>query len=156
MLPREKTFSVTRTISGSPDKVFSMINELKNWEKWSPWKKLDPHMNLTYSEPSQGKDAWYSWKGNKSVGYGKLSITNTEPNKEIGFVLQYEDQIPATGSFTLNATDKGTDVTWTIEIHGAKNALAAKLFDGYRYVMMRFFLSKNFSQGLDNLNTVCH
>lgn len=154
-LPRESEFSVTKTISANPEKVFSMVIDLKNWEQWSPWRAYDPNMKMIYSENTQGKNAWYSWEGNKRVGYGKLTITDYEANSEIETLLNYENQLPAKGSFRFIPVENGTAVTWTIEVTGVNNPIAAKFLDGYRYTMMKFFLGKDFGKGLENLNQVC-
>ena len=155
LLPRENAFSVTKTVSAKPEKIFPMINDMKNWELWSPWKEYDPNMIMTYSEITQGKDAWYSWKGNQRVGYGKLSILNAKPNEKIETLLSYEDNTPARGSFVLTPTSNGTKVTWSIEIESSKNPIVSKLFGGYGYLMMKFFLGKDFGRGLENLNKAC-
>jgi hypothetical protein len=43
-------FRVARsvTIAAPPDAVFPHVNELKKWEAWNPWGKIDPAMKLTY------------------------------------------------------------------------------------------------------------
>jgi hypothetical protein len=155
LLPRENAFSVTKTISASPEKIFPMINNMKNWELWSPWKESDPNMTLIYSENAEGKDAWYSWKCNEKVNYGKLTILDSKPNQKIETLLNYEDQVPAKGSFVLTPTENGTDVTWSIELQSSKNPVVSKLFGGYGYLMMKFFLGKDFEKGLENLNKTC-
>lgn len=155
LLPRENSFSVTKPVSASPEKVFPMINDLNNWEQWSPWKEKDPNMTQAYSEITLGKDAWYSWKGDKNVGYGKLTILEAIPNEKIETLLNYEDHSPAKGSFVLTPAENGTNVTWTIELQSSKNPIISKLFGGYRYLMMKFFLGKDFNKGLENLNKAC-
>jgi hypothetical protein len=155
LLPRENAFSVTKSVSAGPEKIFPMINDLKNWEKWSPWKESDPNMKLTYSENTQGKDAWYSWEGNKNVGFGKLTILDSKNNEKIETLLNYEDQKPAMGSFVLTPTANGTDVTWSIELQSSENPIVSRIFGGYGYLMMKFFLGKDFGKGLENLNKAC-
>ncbi len=38
------SFSVVRTtdIKAPPEKVLALINDFREWPKWSPWEKLDP------------------------------------------------------------------------------------------------------------------
>jgi hypothetical protein len=155
ILPNEKSVSVTKTISSNQEKVFSMVNDLKKWEKWSPWIEYDPKMSLSYSEPSQGKDAWYSWKGNSRVGFGKYTITNSTPNVKIETLLNYEEQAPAKGYFLFNQVANGTQVTWSIEVGDDKTGVINKIFRGYNYLIMKFFLGADFNKGLDNLEKAC-
>ena len=52
-------FRVTRsiTIAAPPDAVFPQVNELKKWEAWSPWVKLDPTAKQAYEGPAAGSGA---------------------------------------------------------------------------------------------------
>jgi hypothetical protein len=43
------------------DKVFGLINDFHAWERWSPWARLDPAMQSTYSGSTSGKGAIYEW-----------------------------------------------------------------------------------------------
>ena len=67
------TFRVQRatSIKAPPEKVFALINDFHNWGQWSPWEKLDPALNRTYSGPASGKGAVYEWTGNSKVGAGR-------------------------------------------------------------------------------------
>ena len=40
---RPSDFRVARsiTIAAPPEQVFPQVNELRNWEAWNPWGKLD-------------------------------------------------------------------------------------------------------------------
>ena len=155
LLPRENSFSVTKTIQCSPERAFTMINELKNWEIWSPWQENDPNMKLSYSEISSGKDAWYTWDGNMAVGKGKLTILDSKPYENINMVLNYGEEKPANCSLTLKPLAEGTEITWSIDIHGSESAIVSKFLNGYKYVMMKYFLGKDFNRGLNNLNKNC-
>jgi hypothetical protein len=65
-------------IKASPDKVFALVNNLRSWEGWSPWEKMDTAMKKSYSGPESGKGAAYEWDGNDQVGKGKLEITESD------------------------------------------------------------------------------
>ena len=53
---RPAGFRVTRTASvGGPSaEVFAQVNELHNWEAWSPWAELDPAAMTVYDGPPGG------------------------------------------------------------------------------------------------------
>ena len=80
---RPDEFKVLRAakISAPPEKVFPHVNELKQWDAWSPWAKIDPNCKMTYAGPSAGVDASHSWAGNNKVGEGRMTITES---REIG------------------------------------------------------------------------
>jgi len=44
---RPSEFRVMRSalVGAPPDAVFPHVNDLHNWEAWSPWAKLDPEAN---------------------------------------------------------------------------------------------------------------
>jgi hypothetical protein len=50
------TFRVERAtrIKASPDRVFALINDFNRWGSWSPWEKMDPAMQRTFSGASSG------------------------------------------------------------------------------------------------------
>jgi len=53
---RPNTFRVSRsaTIKAPAHMVFDNINELRKWEAWSPWAKLDPNATNSFSGPAGG------------------------------------------------------------------------------------------------------
>ena len=60
--------------------VFAQVNDLKNWDDWSPWAKLDPNAKVTFSGPQSGPGATFKWDGNDKVGAGTMTITESKPN----------------------------------------------------------------------------
>ena len=34
--------------------VFARVNDLRKWDDWSPWAKLDPNAKVTFSGPQSG------------------------------------------------------------------------------------------------------
>ncbi|MEZ4984128.1 MAG: hypothetical protein R2795_03670 [Saprospiraceae bacterium] len=49
----------TISINAPQAVVFDAVNELKNWESWSPWQEQDPSTKTVYSETSAGAGAYY-------------------------------------------------------------------------------------------------
>jgi len=73
LMPGTAKLERTLVMKGSADAIYEQVNTLKNWEKWSPWFKMDPNQKLTYSELASGPGAYYSWKGEKT-GEGTITI----------------------------------------------------------------------------------
>ncbi len=126
---RPAEFRVTRsaTMAAPPSKPFEQVNDLRNWEEWSPWAKLDTGMSQSYEGPRSGSGAKYSWSGNKKVGEGRMEITESRPDKLVGIRLEFLRPIKATNDveFTFSPTGDGTTVTWTMT---GRNNFAAKAF----------------------------
>src|SRR5690242_5637901 len=84
-------FTVTRStiIDAPPSSVFAQVNDLHNWEAWSPWAKLDPAMKLSYEGPAAGTGAGYAWAGNQQVGEGRMTITESRPDELVRLKLEF-------------------------------------------------------------------
>ena len=85
------TFRVERTatIKADPGKVFSFVNDFHNWVAWSPYEKLDPNMQKTFTGSASGKGAVYEWKGNNKAGTGRMEILESAPPAKIVIKLDF-------------------------------------------------------------------
>lgn len=115
---RPSEFRVARStvVNAPPATVFPHVNELKNWEAWNPWGKLDPNMKLTYSGPASGVGAVYSWVGNHEVGEGRGTITDSRPNELVQLKLEFFKPMAgvSTAEFTFKPQGDKTEVTWAM------------------------------------------
>jgi uncharacterized protein YndB with AHSA1/START domain len=114
---RPSDFRVTRSavIAAPASAVFPHVNDLHQWEAWSPWDKLDPNMKKTY-EGAAGVGASYSWTGNSQVGEGKVTITESRPNELVGMRLDFVKPFAGTNAVEFTFAPQGSDtvVTWTM------------------------------------------
>ncbi|MCD6065928.1 MAG: transcriptional regulator, effector-binding domain/component [Bacteroidetes bacterium] len=116
-LPGTVVFSRSRVMPVSKETAFEKINVLQQWPKWMTWAKLDPNAVYTYSaEPAAGKGAWYTWKGNKDMGEGKMVITEVFGTDSIYMDLIFADYPPNPVAFKLFEKDKGTEVVWSMKM----------------------------------------
>ncbi len=79
MQPSEFRVVRTATLTAPPPAVFPQVNDFHNWNAWSPWAKLDPEMKQVFAGAPAGMGAVYSWTGNKKVGEGRMTITESHP-----------------------------------------------------------------------------
>jgi len=116
---RPDTFRIERSaiIQASPEKVFAQINDFQNWGGWSPWEKKDPAMKRTMGASSSGQGAHYAWDGNKDVGQGSMTITESTPPSKIALNLDFVKPFEAHNQieFTLTKEGDGTRVTWAMQ-----------------------------------------
>jgi effector-binding domain-containing protein len=91
--------------------VFNTVNDLKTWESWSPWKEMDPGMQITMGEKSVGEGASYSWTGEES-GSGTMTILESEPSSRLTVEVAFDGMGAAKAPWTFDAADEGTYVTW--------------------------------------------
>ena len=94
-LRQPDSFTVERrvTMTASPDKVFALVNDFRQWAVWSPWATKDPNMQLTISERPDGVGATYAWRGNGEVGAGRLEIKESLPPNRVTIDLHFLEPI---------------------------------------------------------------
>ena len=63
MQPNRFVVTRWRIVDAPPQEVFRHIDELRNWQAWSPWAKLDPAVINTYEGPAAGAGAVGAWSG---------------------------------------------------------------------------------------------
>jgi hypothetical protein len=109
-------FAVERSavIPAPASAVFPLVNDFHRWSAWSPWEKIDPNMKRTFSDPAAGKGAKYAWVGNKEVGEGDMTITESKPNEQILINLHFVKPMEGTSltEFKFVPEGAGTKVTW--------------------------------------------
>ena len=117
----EFTVSRSAKISAPPEKIFPHVNDLHNWEAWSPWAKLDPNAKNSFEGAAFGVGAAMAWEGNCKVGVGRMTITESKPIESIRFRLDFEKPMKATNLAEFNFKTEGgqTIVTWSMT--GQKN-----------------------------------
>ena len=141
--------SSTATIDAPSPIVFSQLNELKKWEEWDAWHKLDPDAKMDYSIPSSGKGAWYSWDGSK-LGTGKVTITDANPGKSLGYELDLGHGSKANSNFIIDTEGDRTKLTWNFESKIGMNPIAKFMTMG-----MGKEVKKMSDEGLKNLSDLC-
>ena len=106
------TFHIERStaISSPPDRVFALVNDSRSWREWSPWEKLDPGMQRSYSGAPSGLGAKYAWVGNDEVGEGRMTIEQSEPFSRIAIKIEFLKPFEATNTATFGFTASGHTV----------------------------------------------
>jgi Polyketide cyclase / dehydrase and lipid transport. len=115
---RPGTFRVERTlrIQAPPERIQGYIEDFHQWGQWSPYEKLDPQMQRTFSGAEKGRGAVYAWEGNGKAGAGRMEIIESDPGSRVTIALDFLKPFKAsnTAEFTLVPRDGGTEVTWAM------------------------------------------
>ena len=147
---RPDTLRVERkaVIAAPPARLFGLINDLHQFNRWNPWLAKDPALKATYEGPSAGPGARYAWDGNKAVGQGSMTITTSQPDREVVMRLLFIKPFPGdnTLSFTLTPQAEGTEVSWLMQ---GPQALLPKVMG--LFVNMDQMIGRDFEAGLVNL-----
>ncbi len=146
-------FAVCRStkISALPEKIFPHVNDLHQWDAWSPWAKLDPTCKYNFEGPVAGPGAIMSWEGNKKVGAGRMTITDNRPSTFIRFKLEFFRPFAATNmaEFRFDPEASQTDVKWTMT---GKTNTAFKIFG--LFMNCEDMCGKDFAKGLASLKSI--
>lgn len=134
------------SIRSRPADVHALVNDLRQWQRWSPWEDKDPDLDRSYTGSESGFGAEYSWTGNKQVGAGRMQITGSTPER-IDIDLEFIKPVKARNRsvFAFKPEGDGTHVSWTMT--GRRNLLmhlAGRLF-------VDKALAKDFDRGLAKL-----
>ena len=102
-------------VNAEPAVVHALVNDFREWPKWSPWEGLDPDLRRTLTGPEAGVGSRYAWEGNSKAGSGVMEILRSDPSL-VEISLEFLKPFKATNitRFALAPAAGGTDVTWTM------------------------------------------
>jgi len=138
------------TIAAPSHVVYGYIHDLRAMEGWSPFAKMDPAQENTYTGPAEGVGATCSWQGGKA-GRGRMTIVGVQPDREIDLRLEFFEPMAATNrvTFTLVPAEDATRVTWSMEgTNGFVGKAAALVMNMDRMV------GGEFEKGLASMKTL--
>lgn len=148
-----KPFSVQRsvTIEASVGDVYGHIVDLKKWNAWSPWADLDPEMSQEFGGPPQGVGQSMVWNGNRKVGRGSMTITDTRPDERVALDLAFMKPFKATNMVDIDLIPHGeaTEVQWVMR--GELNLVMQAIS---KVKSMDAMVGPDFERGLANLKRV--
>src|ERR1044072_9188236 len=146
-------YRVTRSaaIAAPPPTVFAQVNDLHKFQDWSPWAKVDPAAKSTFEGPTAGTGAAFSWVGNKDVGEGRMTITESRPGELVRFKLDCFKPMAgsADAEFSFKPQGNQTVVTWSMS--GKKNFIS-KAF--CLFMNMDKMVGGQFEKGLADLKSI--
>ena len=150
---RPKTFRVERSavMAAPADAIFRYVNDFHLWNRWSPFEKLDPNLNRTFSGAAAGVGARYAWTGNAKAGAGSMAITESVPGKRIALDLHFMKPFEANNltEFIFEPALGGVKMTWAMS---GNNTLAGKVIA--LVSSMDKMVGASFAEGLANLKSV--
>ena len=151
MQPSDFKVERSATLRAPAPAAFAQVNDFQNWQAWSPWEKVDPALKRSYDGPKAGTGAVYAWQGNKDVGEGRMTITESRPGELVRIKLEFFKPFAAVNDtlFTFKPSGDGTTVTWTMS--GQNNFVSKAMC---LFVNMDRMVGGMFEQGLTQMKTV--
>jgi len=146
---RPDTFRVERSasINAPAERLYPLINDLRQFNTWNPFEKGDPAAKGEYRGPAAGPGAAYDFHGGKS-GKGSISIVESAPPSKVTMKLDMLEPMEGHNivEFTIAARGAMTDVTWAM--HGP-SPFISKLIGVF--LSMDKMIGGQFEAGLANL-----
>jgi hypothetical protein len=133
-------------VDAPPERVLPLLEDFRQWQRWSPWEGLDPAMKRTFSGSDKGVGSRYAWSGNRQAGEGTMQILASGP-AGVDVDLRFLKPFKATNltRFVLTPSARGTDVEWVMS--GERNAVMGLM--GRLYFDKA--VAKDFDKGLASL-----
>ena len=145
LLPSTHQVEVSVEIDATPATLFTLINDFRRHEDWSPWAEHDPEADIRYSENSRGPGATMTWNG-VIMGHGSQVITASEAHRRIDIALNPDDDGEARAWFDLTPGVGTTLVTWGFEVDHGLNIVGR-----YFASMLGSVIARDHRHGLNNL-----
>jgi len=151
MRPADFRAERSATIAAPAQALFDQVNDHRKFAVWNPFMKLDPNVKNTYSGPDAGVGAVCSWDGNKDIGAGSATITESKPGELVRMRMDWIRPMAgvATVDFTFKPDGDKTVVTWAMY---GKNGFMGKLVS--LFMDMDKMCGPQFEQGLADLGKV--
>lgn len=149
VLPGKMELSKSITINAPASFVFEEINNLENNPKWSYWDNLyKDDLKVVYGDIKSGVGAVSEWDGSES-GKGKMTITESIPDKSIKVDLDFMDQGTAKSWYTFEPDGEGTKVTTGFETDMGMNPIGR-----WMGIFMKPEMEKSFDYNLSKLKEI--
>lgn len=146
---RPGSFRIERNaaIKASPKKILSLLEDFREWRKWSPWEELDPNLKRNYSGAEKGVGAIYAWEGNSKAGHGRMEILEASPRR-VRIKLDFLKPFKASNTAEFMLTPAGDDTTVNWAMVGAQPFMV-KLMS--IFMDMEKMVGPDFERGLANM-----
>ncbi len=107
-------FHVTKSIliDTTPDKVYELVSNLSNWNKWSPWLVMEPEAKFNLADDGDS----YTWEGER-IGSGEMKVLNRDKNSAVDYDLHFIKpwKSQADIRFEIGKEANQTKATWHMD-----------------------------------------
>ena len=114
LLPERVQIQRETLVAAYPATVFALVNDYRQFNRWSGWMDNDPNARFDISGPPHGVGASLTWDG-QIIGSGRLTITDSVPFTTVTNSLDIGADTAVTTSFFLSHSGTDTRVMWSYE-----------------------------------------
>lgn len=149
VLPGKMELSKSITVNAPASYLFEEINNLENNAKWSYWNDLyKDGMTVAYGDIKSGVGATSEWDGEDS-GKGKMTITESIPDKSIKMDLDFMEHGTAQSWYTFEPDGEGTKITTGFSTDMGMNPIGR-----WMGIFMKPEMEKSFDHNLSKLKEI--
>jgi uncharacterized protein YndB with AHSA1/START domain len=147
VLPGEIQVVRSIEIDAPREKVFPLVDDLRELNRWSPWATMDSAARYEFSGPQSGVGARMSWSSeNPDVGKGSQEIIRSHPPEQLVLRIDLGPQGQADAQFNLEPVDGGTHVSWAFRYE-----IGYDLIGRYAGYIMSKLVGEKYDEGLARL-----
>ncbi len=147
LLPQEVRVERSVQIEQTPERIFSILNNMQRFNEWSPWHDLDPDTRYEFFGPEQGPGAGMRWHSDKpEVGSGAQIITTSQPFSRVELELDFGPEGKATAAYVIRPVEGGAQVSWIMHSRFGNNPA-----ERYIGLVLDDLVGPDFEKGLKQL-----
>ncbi|MEA3274449.1 MAG: SRPBCC family protein [Pseudomonadota bacterium] len=148
LLPGQMQVERSVEISTAPEAIFPLVDDLRAFNRWSPWAKDTSNTRYSFEGPEAGVGARMTWSSDDpEVGAGSQEIIRSRQPEQVVFLLDFGPQGSADARFDLEPLDSGpTRVTWSFGYQ-----IGNDLIGRYMGLLMKGLVGDKYEEGLDRL-----
>ena len=145
-------FRIARTVAveAPPAAIFPYVNDLRRFDDWSPFAKLDPNMKKTYEGPEAGVGSSYSWSGKDQAGQGKMTIVESRPHERVRMNLDFTKPMECQNQVEFLLEQKGDKVHVSWIMTGTNNFIGK----AFHLLFIERMVGGSFEEGLSKLKSI--
>ena len=151
LLPDKVHVERSTTIDAPAERVFALISDFNEWDKWSPWAAMDP--NAEYEMSGEGVGQRMAWKSEmREVGSGSQEIIEINPPRKMVTQLDFGEMGGGRATFDIEPMGEASKVTWSLDTNMREGVpVLRQPMATYMGFFMDKFMDKPYTEGLANL-----
>ena len=147
LLPSQVHVERSIRIDAPPAAVFPYLNDLRAFNRWSPWAGRAPDTSYAFSGPDAGvgmRMRWYSEQ--PDAGSGSQEIIASVPDESVTMTLDFGEMAQAQSTLAIAPEGEGARVTWSFDEELSWNPIHR-----WTGLAVESLLGPDYARGLANL-----
>ena len=137
------------SIAKPPFFVYTLLNDLNNYQYWSPWHEQS--YEYRYSGLEQGVGSSLSWK-NLNREESRIEIIESNTAESISLQIEFNDKGSIISHFQFHSLASGTELIWQYETDlSTVNNPFYRYAGRYLLLLMRGWVVSDYDRGLDKI-----